>query len=1023
MKRILITQIVAAFFLLTAVCGAHADIDLVDCGGDASCEVKIYRSDIPNLLNAYEIYMATSDIPASGIVTIVYDGDQKSVKCDAAWRNLPYKSGRTDLLNKIKCTVDSSTKAILANLRLFDQTTYDNPHYSEPGIYGYSELEGTSESNPFCVSDSSGIGQSCVWQKKSGDNWLVFGKTTLTGLSLAYSVPEGQEEEPLPENVCFIDSNQDGKFDHTEVGTCEETPQGDLCLVDAVQCLETTSAPICPDGSILNTETDLCEVTSDISCSAPGYIYNVETDMCEKAPKCTDGAAFNPNTDKCEILVAEECPTGYAYNAELNACTKNASCSGGGIYNNTTDKCELAYTPTCPTGYTYNSSKSRCEKAPTCPTGSTYSSSMNQCYKTLTIECPDGYVYHAGRDRCETIPTCPAGGSYYGPTDNCLTTQSYKCPVTDQSYGSSDTCNAACVQTGTCTPSYLHNKCRSETTNYTATFNYETLKVYVWYSGLIFGHQVSNFPGGYRGGYDEFPTGTHCQPSEGQSTGEQWNFSAFEGVYDSLPECPKSQEPAQPLLNLSNASEVACMVFPFRRNSDGTQEMGPTYYGIIDYTNMTYSCSLGGSYSSASACANGCAKTQACSAQCPAGYFQYAGICVANSTCSAGGELDTDNDACHLARTMSCDSGFTYDDVLGWCVQAPTCASGGFLDPSTDKCAVANGESCPTGFFFNATTQTCQTAPICNEGFLDTEINKCRVSASSLCPTSFTFSEGADKCFKAPGCTGGGSFSSSSKLCHLDAIHDCLTNTLYSGITRFCEAYPFCQAGAYRPDTDDCYEGDNTCPYGQEWPCMDYDDGRFCSKNVCMNLDDHTDELGDPIGAQDKEDDGQIDEDGNCLGQVYIFNGKDSRCRSEGMTIAFGDCCKDDDYLFGLSQCNGDEIQLAIQKGKGLCHYVGEYCSKETAFNVCIEKKKTYCCFNSKLGRIIHEQGRPQTKDFDTWGSGGSPICRGFTPEEFQTLDFAKIEMDEWIGDIQTASQEKVMNSVSAGIQNFYNSK
>jgi conjugal transfer mating pair stabilization protein TraN len=77
-----------------------------------------------------------------------------------------------------------------------------------------------------------------------------------------------------------------------------------------------------------------------------------------------------------------------------------------------------------------------------------------------------------------------------------------------------------------------------------------------------------------------------------------------------------------------------------------------------------------------------------------------------------------------------------------------------------------------------------------------------------------------------------------------------------------------------------------------------------------------------------------------------------------------------------------------------------------------VQKAKSFCCFNSKLARIIHEQGRPQLQSFQPNGawtgvpgdpnfSVKKPNCRGFTPQEFQALDFNKIDLSEYIEDIQ----------------------
>ena len=58
-----------------------------------------------------------------------------------------------------------------------------------------------------------------------------------------------------------------------------------------------------------------------------------------------------------------------------------------------------------------------------------------------------------------------------------------------------------------------------------------------------------------------------------------------------------------------------------------------------------------------------------------------------------------------------------------------------------------------------------------------------------------------------------------------------------------------------------------------------------------------------------------------------------------------------------------------------------------------------YCCFNSILARIIHEQGRPQLGI--PWRVGdaaeGWLNCRGFTPEELSSLDFSQIDLREYL--------------------------
>ncbi len=111
--------------------------------------------------------------------------------------------------------------------------------------------------------------------------------------------------------------------------------------------------------------------------------------------------------------------------------------------------------------------------------------------------------------------------------------------------------------------------------------------------------------------------------------------------------------------------------------------------------------------------------------------------------------------------------------------------------------------------------------------------------------------------------------------------------------------------------------------------------------------------------------------------------------------------------------CDQGDIQTGMQEKAKQCHYVGDYCYKKYFFG-CVQKAKGYCCFNSKMARIIQEQGRPQLTTFQPngdWGTGNSPNCRGFTPDEFQALDFSRIDLSEYFADIQKDLTSKIQNS------------
>lgn len=173
-------------------------------------------------------------------------------------------------------------------------------------------------------------------------------------------------------------------------------------------------------------------------------------------------------------------------------------------------------------------------------------------------------------------------------------------------------------------------------------------------------------------------------------------------------------------------------------------------------------------------------------------------------------------------------------------------------------------------------------------------------------------------------------------------------------------------------------------------------------------------------GANDKTDNGKTDESGHCLGTLYIFNGNDNRCRPSGVQTGFTDCCQKGTTWFGLGQCKESEKTLGKLREfgslDGNCHYVGSYCAEKWPLVGCVQKKKTYCCFSSPLARIIQEGGRPQLGI--GWGSPEAPQCRGFTPEEFQKIDFSKVNFSEWI---QYDVVPNVQNNAVGNIQNVIN--
>ena len=103
--------------------------------------------------------------------------------------------------------------------------------------------------------------------------------------------------------------------------------------------------------------------------------------------------------------------------------------------------------------------------------------------------------------------------------------------------------------------------------------------------------------------------------------------------------------------------------------------------------------------------------------------------------------------------------------------------------------------------------------------------------------------------------------------------------------------------------------------------------------------------------------------------------------------------------LSGILSCEQEEQILAMKRDTRLCTGVGSYCSTRLPIiRVCIETTESYCCFNSRLARIINEQGRVQLGR--GWGAPQAPDCSGFTLAQLQALDFSRMNLSEFYAEI-----------------------
>ena len=160
-----------------------------------------------------------------------------------------------------------------------------------------------------------------------------------------------------------------------------------------------------------------------------------------------------------------------------------------------------------------------------------------------------------------------------------------------------------------------------------------------------------------------------------------------------------------------------------------------------------------------------------------------------------------------------------------------------------------------------------------------------------------------------------------------------------------------------------------------------------------------------------------------CAEPILIFNGSGKRCRKD--SLGFNKCCNLNGWGVdaGLNQCDQEEEVLGYARQAGRAHYVGKYCTHSNVFG-CYAHAYVYCTFNSKIGRIVQEQGRTQLNK--GWGSAKNPQCEGFTDTELTNINFELIDFSEYFADAfanagsppSSAQMESIVNTYINTLKN-----
>ena len=198
----------------------------------------------------------------------------------------------------------------------------------------------------------------------------------------------------------------------------------------------------------------------------------------------------------------------------------------------------------------------------------------------------------------------------------------------------------------------------------------------------------------------------------------------------------------------------------------------------------------------------------------------------------------------------------------------------------------------------------------------------------------------------------------------------------------------------------------------------------YCIDGSCETIErEANDEFKDAVVALNGMDQARREFDPDTL---TLFKGERGTCSSKVFGVL--NCCKGKGFplIPGISLlvalgCNSQELLLHERDAQGLCAYVGSYCS-DSVLGVCLTKKKAYCCFESKLSRILQEQGRQQLNK--PWGKPKTESCAGFTIDEFARLDLSQMDFSEVYAEFTDAArlpdEMQATQDIQQKIEDYY---
>ena len=128
-----------------------------------------------------------------------------------------------------------------------------------------------------------------------------------------------------------------------------------------------------------------------------------------------------------------------------------------------------------------------------------------------------------------------------------------------------------------------------------------------------------------------------------------------------------------------------------------------------------------------------------------------------------------------------------------------------------------------------------------------------------------------------------------------------------------------------------------------------------------------------------------------------VFKGRNLGCSR--VPTGFKDCCKIKGWGkdIHLASCSPEEEDLGEQRKLNKCLFIGTYCA-DKVLGVCTRKKTTFCCYPSKLSKIINVQGKRQLGL--SFGNAEHPECGGLTLDQISRIDFSQLDLSELLSEM-----------------------